>query len=372
MANSNKEVDKIELFFDLVFVFTFIQLTLKLEHHLNFHTFLETLVLMALIWYIFEGFIWLTNTTELTSKSYRNFLVLGMSGFMLISVSIPLAFSRDGFIFALGYLAVVSTHALLFFSYSDKDTRQAIAGIVPYNLMFAAGILVSSLFDSNIRLICWGVIAILAIVGPLLQQNKGAFRVSASHFLERHYLILVIALGETIASTGRAVINENLTSEVLIAMLLCLALTVLLWLSYVSKDKQREREFAQFDDSIRDQIAKISFFTSHFLMFFGIVLVAVIMVAIIHAPLEPLTISERLTLFGGISLFGLGIHYFNTLFFKLSIWRLFLFIFSQLLLFFGYMIPSILTLLIICISYYIFIVNFPAETKSSLIDSPSK
>jgi len=353
LPTSNKEVDKIELFFDLVFVFTFIQLTLKLEHHLDFLTFIETVVLMALIWYIFEGFIWLTNTTELTSKNYRIFLVLGMSGFMLISVSIPLAFARDGFIFALGYLIVVSTHALLFVSHSNEDTRRAIIGIVPYNIMFAIGLLVASLFDSPVRLIAWGLIAVVAIVGPLLQRNKGSFHVSPSHFLERHYLILVIALGETIASTGRAVIDETLTPDVLMAMLLCLALTVLLWISYVSKDHQREQAFQQLDDQKRDQIAKISFFTSHFLMFFGIVLLAVVMIAVIHSPLAPLHLPERLVLLGGMTLFSSGIVYFNRLFLSFSLRRFLLFLAVQLVLFFVYVTPAILLLLISCIAYYL-------------------
>ena len=353
MPTSNKEVDKIELFFDLVFVFTFIQLTLKLEHHLDFLTFIETVVLMALIWYIFEGFIWLTNTTELTSKNYRIFLVLGMSGFMLISVSIPLAFARDGFIFALGYLIVVSTHALLFVSHSNEDTRRAIIGIVPYNIMFAIGLLVASLFDSPVRLIAWGLIAVVAIVGPLLQRNKGSFHVSPSHFLERHYLILVIALGETIASTGRAVIDETLTPDVLMAMLLCLALTVLLWISYVSKDHQREQAFQKLDDQKRDQIAKISFFTSHFLMFFGIVLLAVVMIAVIHSPLAPLHLPERLVLLGGMTLFSSGIVYFNRLFLSFSLRRFLLFLAVQLVLFFIYVTPAILLLLISCIAYYL-------------------
>lgn len=364
LPTSNKEVDKIELFFDLVFVFTFIQLTLKLEHHLDFLTFIETVVLMALIWYIFEGFIWLTNTTELTSKNYRIFLVLGMSGFMLISVSIPLAFARDGFIFALGYLIVVSTHALLFVSHSNEDTRRAIIGIVPYNIMFAIGLLVASLFDSPVRLIAWGLIAIIAIVGPLLQRNKGSFHVSPSHFLERHYLVLVIALGETIASTGRAVIDETLTPDVLMAMLLCLALTVLLWISYVSKDHQREQAFQQLDDQKRDQIAKISFFTSHFLMFFGIVLLAVVMIAVIHSPLAPLHHPERLVFLGGMILFSSGIVYFNRLFLSFSLRRFLLFIATQIILFLVYFTPAILLLLISCITYYLFIFDLKKLKKS--------
>ncbi|WP_214745823.1 low temperature requirement protein A [Exiguobacterium sp. s189] len=353
MATQNKEVDKIELFFDLVFVFTFIQLTLKLEHHLDFHTFLEVFVLLALIWYIFEGYIWLTNTTELTERNHRIFLALGMVGFMLISVAIPEAYGKNGFIFGLGFLSIVATHSLLFLLHSNDETKKAMSAIVPYNLIFAIIVLVSSLFSGDVRLIVWGIVAAVAVLGPLVQKNKGQFAVSPWHFLERHYLILVIALGETIASTGRAAIDEDLTSDVVLTMVLALGLTVLLWYSYVKDDTEREEQFHEMDINQRDQAAKAGFYWSHFAMFLGIILLAVVKITIVHDPMQTLDLAHRITLYVAIVLFGYGVIYFNRLFFKVSWKRLAALAVLLVIPLISPYLPAIILLLVITFIYYL-------------------
>lgn len=353
MPSQNKKVDKIELFFDLVFVFTFIQLTLKLEHHLNFHTFLEVVVLMALIWYIFEGYIWLTNTTKLTERSHQIFLTLGMVGFMLISVAIPEAYGKNGFIFGFGFLSIIATHSLLFLLHSNDDTKKAMTAIVPYNLVFGIVVLLSSFFVREVRLIVWAIVATVAVLGPLVQKNKGQFEVSPWHFLERHYLILVIALGETIASTGRAAVDESLTLDVLLTMTLALGLTVLLWYSYVKDDQEREERFNEMNIDKRDQIAKAGFYWSHFSMFLGIILLAVVKLTIVHDPLQSLDLAHRITLYVAILLFGYGVIYFNRLFLKMS-WKRLAFLAALLVIpLVTAFLPAILVVLVIIFIYYV-------------------
>ncbi|WP_251126575.1 low temperature requirement protein A [Exiguobacterium sp. s59] len=353
MPSHHEKVEKIELFFDLVFVFTFIQLTLKLEHHLTFHTFLEVFVLMALIWYIFEGYIWLTNTTKLTRRNHQIFMMLGMIGFMLISVAIPKAYDQDGFIFGLGFLVIVAVHSTLFLLHSNDDTKKAMLAIVPYNVSFSIIILVASLFEGNVRLIVWGIVAIVAVLGPLVQKNRGQFEVSSWHFLERHYLILVIALGETIASTGRAAIDEDLTSDVVLTMILALTLTVLLWYSYVKDDETRESRFQEMHTDKRDQIAKAGFYWSHLSMFLGIILLAVVKITIVHDPMQTLDLAHRITLYVAIVLFGYGVIYFNRLFFNVSWKRLSMLAALLVIPLIAPYLPAIILLLVITLIYFI-------------------
>ncbi|WP_074033808.1 low temperature requirement protein A [Exiguobacterium sp. AT1b] len=299
MPFHHEKVEKIELFFDLVFVFTFIQLTLKLEHHLSVHTFLEVLVHMALIWYIFKGYIWLTNTTKLTRRNHQIFMTLGMIGFMLISVAIPKAYDQDGFIFRLGFLVIV------------------------------------------------------AVLGPLVQKNRGQFEVSSWHFLERHYLILVIALGETIASPGRAAIDEDLTSNVVLTMILALMLTALLWYSYVKDDEIRENRFQDMHTDRRDQTAKAGFYWSHLSMFLGIILLAVVKITIVHDPMQTLDLAHRITLYVAIVLFGYGVIYFNRLFFKVSWKRLVVLAVLLVIPLIAPYLSAIILLLVIALLYFI-------------------
>lgn len=353
MPFHHEKVEKIELFFDLVCVFTFIQLTLKLEHHLSVHTFLEVLVHMALIWYIFKGYIWLTNTTKLTRRNHQIFMTLGMIGFMLISVAIPKAYDQDGFIFGLGFLVIVAVHSTLFLLHTNDDTKKAMLAIVPYNVSFSIIILVATLFEWNVRLIVWGIVAIVAVLGPLVQKNRGQFEVSSWHFLERHYLILVIALGETIASPGRAAIDEDLTSDVVLTMILALMLTVLLWYSYVKDDEIRENRFQDMHTDRRDQTAKAGFYWSHLSMFLGIILLAVVKITIVHDPMQTLDLAHRITLYVAIVLFGYGVIYFNRLFFKVSWKRLVVLAVLLVIPLIAPCLSAIILLLVIALLYFI-------------------
>lgn len=283
-------------------------------------------------------------------------MTLGMIGFMLISVAIPKAYEEDGFIFGLGFLVIVAIHSTLFLLHSNDDTKKAMLAIVPYNVSFSIFILIASLFEGNVRLIVWGIVAIVAVLGPLVQKNRGQFEVASWHFLERHYLILVIALGETIASTGRAAIDEDLTSDVVLTMILALMLTVILWYSYVKDDEDRETRFYDMHTDKRDQTAKAGFYWSHLSMFLGIILLAVVKVAIIHDPMQTLDLAHRITLYVSIVLFGYGVIYFNRLFFKVSWKRLAALAVLLVIPLIGPYLPAIILLLVITFIYYISII----------------
>jgi low temperature requirement protein LtrA len=108
------QVTSLELFFDLVFVFAVTQLTGVLVHDLSPLGLFRVLVMFGVLWWMYGGYAWLTNTMAPTRWSRRILLLVGMAGFMVVALATPRAFEGDGVAWGLGYLVVVLVHAGLY------------------------------------------------------------------------------------------------------------------------------------------------------------------------------------------------------------------------------------------------------------------
>jgi low temperature requirement protein LtrA len=93
-------VSSIELFFDLVFVFTITQLTAVLAHHPTGKGLVQIVLMLTSIWWMYAAFAWLTNAVPPTRNALRLPLLAGMAAFFAISLTIPTAFSGNGVVFA--------------------------------------------------------------------------------------------------------------------------------------------------------------------------------------------------------------------------------------------------------------------------------
>src|SRR5207245_11483672 len=113
-ATETASVSTVELFFDLVFVFTITQLTAVLVHVPTVPGVLSVVLMLGVIWWMYGGYAWLTNAVRPDRADRRLLLMVGMAGFLLIALSIPRAFSGAGLTFGLGYLVVTLVHSGLF------------------------------------------------------------------------------------------------------------------------------------------------------------------------------------------------------------------------------------------------------------------
>src|SRR5215210_1784630 len=114
LSARSTRVSSLELFFDLVFVFTITQLTDVLAEGHDLAALGQVVVMLALIWWIYDGYAWLTNAITTDRLRFRLLLLGGMGGFLMISLAAPQAYDRDGLLFGLGYLAVTALHAGMF------------------------------------------------------------------------------------------------------------------------------------------------------------------------------------------------------------------------------------------------------------------
>jgi len=88
-------VSTLELFFDLVFVFAITQLTGILAADMTPTGALRVLLVFGVPWWMYAGYVWLTNARPPTRTPGRLLLLLGMAGFLIVGLALPRAFGGD-------------------------------------------------------------------------------------------------------------------------------------------------------------------------------------------------------------------------------------------------------------------------------------
>src|ERR687898_3073917 len=280
-------VSSLELFFDLVFVFTLTQLTGLLADDPTWTGLAKVVLLLSLIWWIYDGYVWLTNTVALDVLGHRLLLLGGMGGFLLMALAIPTMFDDGGLAFGLGYLAVVSLHGWLYLRATSASEAEAIRGIVPYNLAAALMLVAAGVTHGALM---WALVvapAVLLWFVPYIARMEG-FKVAASHFVERHGLVVIVALGESIVVLGAGAGGAEVGLELGLIAILGLALSAALWWTYFSHEEAIERAMADAAAAERPRLA-ILFGYVHILLLFGIVLVATGLKKAIPEPLDSLS-----------------------------------------------------------------------------------
>ncbi len=302
---SADRVSTLELFFDLVFVFTITQVSDLLLHAHSFIELARPGLLLALIWWMYGGYAWLTNNVGTTRPLNRVLVLTAMAGFLVMALAVPQAFERDGLAFGLAYLLVNVIHAALFTRAPNQSAR-AIWRIAPFNISTALLVVLASFVPPTWSWLGWiAAVTVLAVV-PFFGK-VGGFAVEPAHFVERHGLVLLIALGESIISIGVGAANEPVTPALVLAAVLTLALNAALWWSYFAQDGQRsEHALRSVSGGERARMALYAFGYAHLIMIASIVLLATGIKQLIAQLYQPTSFATSALLASGIALYLLG------------------------------------------------------------------
>jgi low temperature requirement protein LtrA len=265
-------VSTLELFFDLVFVFTLTQLTGLLAADPSWVGLVKVVLLLSVIWWIYDGYVWLTNAVALDVLGHRILLLGGMAGFLVMALAIPTTFDDGGVAFGLGYLAVVALHGWLYIRATSASEAEAIRGIVPYNVAAALMLVAAGIVKGDVQ---WALIAAPAVLlwlVPHLVTMEG-FQVSASHFVERHGLVVIVALGESIVVLGVGAGGAEVGLELGLIAVLALALNASLWWTYFSHEEAVDEAMLATPPAERPRLALFIGYV-HFFLLLGVILVA--------------------------------------------------------------------------------------------------
>lgn len=272
-----QRVTPLELFFDLVFVFAITQVTGFVTADPTWMRLLEALALMTVLWWAWSCFAWLGNTAASEDGLFRAVLLAAMAAMLVAAIAVPGAFAADALAFGIAYALVRVLHIAAYVRITRGDPDQHAAMLRLARPMLAAGglILLAGLLGGGARTACW-VAAITIDVAGLWFFGVEGWRVEASHLGERHGLIIIIALGESIVAVGAGAQHVALHAGPIAGVLLGFAVAAALWWAYFDiVALVAERRFRRAQGRDRVLIARDSYTYLHFPMVAGIVLFAV-------------------------------------------------------------------------------------------------
>jgi low temperature requirement protein LtrA len=298
-------VSTLELFFDLVFVFTITQLTAVLANDLTVAGALRVLLMLGVIWWMYDGYAWLTNAVAPVSRVRRGLLVTGMAGFLVIALGVPGAFGSTGWAFGLGYFLVNAVHSGLFIYTAGERGAAAMRALARFNLLSATLVLIGGFVPTPARYAVWGAAFVLQWFSPYLSPPAG-FAIAPAHFVERHGLVVIIALGESVVALGVGASGLHLDVGLVLVAVLALVLSYLLWWTYMGggDDERAEHRLASEQDPVRRAwLALYGYGYAHYVLLFGIVALAAGVKKAIGHPFDDLALPEALVLGGGVAVF---------------------------------------------------------------------
>ncbi len=305
-----QRVTSLELFFDLVFVFALTQVTAALAADPTWRGLARGVLVLAALWWTWTGYAWLTNRLASDEGAPRLELFAAMAATLVMALAVPGAFGDEGVAFAVSYLVVRQLHTVMLWRV-ERDDRMVHVAVVRLAITSAIGpalILVATGFDGAAQGAIWAVaLAIDFAGGRLATRGEGGWRVHAGHFAERHALIVIIALGESIVALGAGADELHIGPGVVAAAVLGVALSAALWWAYFDVVALvAERRLAAAEGAERGELARDSYSYLHFPMVAGIVLLAVGVKKTLGDYDAPLKAMPAVCLFGGVALYFAG------------------------------------------------------------------
>ena len=228
-----QRVTPLELFFDLVFVFGFTQVTTVLSDDPTWSGLGHGLLILAALWWAWAAYAWLTNTVDPDVGAVWGAMLVAMAAMFVAALAVPDAFGSHGVLFGVAFLIVNVMHLTLYAlaARGDRDLLAAILRIAPSALAGAALIVAAGFVHGGLRPLLWLAALAVGFFGPLLGGMSG-WRVQPAHFVERHGLIVIIAIGESLIAIGLGARGTGLSTGVIVAAVLGLVVATSFWLAY--------------------------------------------------------------------------------------------------------------------------------------------
>ena len=304
-----QRVTPLELFFDLVFVFALTQVTRFLIHHLTWLGMLQSAALLTVLWSSWAVYSWLTNTVPAEEAiSARLVIFCATAAMFVASLAVPDAFGEYGALFGSAYFVVCLLQVVLFAlaTGGEPEQRRAILRLAPGLVVGPALLIVAGLLDGYAQGALWAT-ALALEYGVAYVRGVSGFRVHAGHFAERHSLVVIIALGESIVAVGVGASRVGLGTSVLVAAVLGIALAAALWWAYfdlVVLTAEQRLSAAQGEE--RARLARDSYTYLHLPMVAGIIFAALGLKQTLSHVGHPLGTIPAVALCGGVALYLLG------------------------------------------------------------------
>ena len=310
VSPDGQSVTFVELFFDLVFVFSVTQVAHLLGHHLDWTGIAQAVLVFWLVWWAWTQFTWALNAADTTNEVVElgTLLATGVAFFM--AVSLPGAFGDNAIWFAVPYVAVRVIGLGLYTWVAWVADPSQHAAVRSFALMSVGGlvaVLAGAIAGPPTLYWLWGLAILLDVIATLVGGEAEGWNLHPEHFGERHGLFVIIALGETLIVAGGGLIGIEITPTALAVGALTVATVCALWWSYFGSAKSLlDRALEEAEATSQTKLARDAYSLGHFPMILGVIGVAASLVTIVGHPEEQLDLAHRLALGLGVGLFSGG------------------------------------------------------------------
>ena len=308
VSRTDGRVMPLELFFDLVFVLAITQCTSMMADDPTWPGIGRGLLVLSVLWWAWVGYAWLTSVVDPEEGIVRIVIIVAMTAFLLASIAGPGAFDGRGLLFAISVGIVRTAHIALFLlaSRGADRLRHSVLGLAVSTALGVGLLVVAAEVHGTAKIAIWIVAVVLDIGGPLVAGQDG-WQLEPAHFAERHGLIVLIALGESIVALGAGT-DETLTASVVAAVVLGVVLAATMWWAYFDVVAIiAGRNLAELPKGlVQNGVARDAYSYLHLPMVAGVVLSAFGLKQVLHHAGSHLATEAAVGLAGGVALYLLA------------------------------------------------------------------
>jgi low temperature requirement protein LtrA len=304
-----ERVTPLELFFDLVFVLAITECTSLMSHDPTWTGLAQGLLVLGVLWWAWAGYAWLTSVIDPEAGPVRLVFFAAMASMLLAAICVPEAFGDLALAFALsiGFFRVAHIALFTIAGVDEPDLRRSTAALAVSTVIAVALLATASAFDGLPQAGLWVLALALDFGGPYFFGVDG-WQLVPGHFAERHGLIIIIALGESIVEVGAGAAG-HLDLGIGIAAVLGVGVAAAMWWAYfdvvalVSAKRLADAEVG----TVQNALARDSYSYLHLFLVAGIVLTAFGLKTVIAHTGADLHWVTAVALLGGIALYLLGL-----------------------------------------------------------------
>ena len=298
--------DFVELFFDLIFVYAITRITGMTAHHLDAVHILQSMLIFWLIWWGWTQFTWALNAANTRLAQVRMMVLIATGIAFVMASSVDEAFGDGVMWFVVPYILIRLIGLALYIRVTTNlsEMNSAVKDYALPSILGLIAVFAGGLADPSYRAFWWiGAIVLDMLAGYLGGRSEG-WDLQTNHFAERHGLIVIIALGESLIVAANAIDSQARSHDLLIVGGLAVMITCLLWWSYFAWiNEHMEDHFEKTSGSIQARLARDTYSFIHFPLVMGIIGVSVGFELILGHPHDMLSPSVAHALCVGYALF---------------------------------------------------------------------
>jgi low temperature requirement protein LtrA len=302
----DQKVTSVELFFDLVFVFSVTQVVSLLHDSLDWIAVGQAILVFWLVWWAWTQFTWTLNAADTTHYLVElgTLVATGVAFFM--AVALPDAFQGRGLWFAIPYV-LVRVIGLILYAWVASEKPSQRAAVQRFSVVSVGGlvaVLAGGITGGTTQIWFWGFAILLDVIAASIGGETEGWDLHPEHFGERHGLFVIIALGETLIVAASGVTGVSWTGELITVAVLAVTLTGGFWWNYFTQAKPELDHALESSRGVaQSMLARDAFSLVHFPMLCGVIAYAVAVEEALAHPAEPLPLEGRVILAVGFTLF---------------------------------------------------------------------